>query len=214
MLVNTAAADIGGTPLPGITKTNARWGSSLRSNTGQVSAVSVRRGQMFARQSQITDAWINQLTTAQRVDWTTYATNNPSFKDSGRQVTLNGFQMFTRLNQTRLHIGLPIAKSSPINIPSMNFTQPEITLTQSNTIILLWLSGKPWMNSTKYYLMVYVAGPRSITRFTRPPRMRLGGIVQGGSLPIPARIALIANPWPGTIGSVPYLRFRLTYDWT
>ncbi len=163
-------------------------GFFLRGKTQHVGMMDPRSRRVGNDASRITNAWKLDLTNAQRSGWDSYATTHPARKHSGRVVTLNGFQMFSRCNHTRITLGLPL-RLAPLP-GGLTFEAPLTTflLAVPGVAVYQFDNSATWTNDTRCTCIVGDTGPASAAVRVAKRTLRIlathAGQVGGYPLPL------------------------------
>ena len=181
-IVTQASGSIGGT-----TYSHNRGGLYRRAraiptnpNTTQQQAV---RG-FFA---QVSAAWRDTLTAAQREAWNTYALNTPISNALGDPINIGGLGMYQRGNIARLQAGLARVDAGPSTFGLPEFTAPGITsLTASTKVaIMTFADADAWLDEDGSAMLIYSSRPVSgAVSFFKGPYQYAGSILGNGTTPL------------------------------
>lgn len=80
-------------------------GAYIRQKVSPTQSLTVRRGLVRARITNLSKFWSNSLTATQIAAWNAFAKNNPVTDVFGRTQTLSGIQTYCRLNANILNVG-------------------------------------------------------------------------------------------------------------
>lgn len=126
---------------------------------------------------QLTTGWAD-LTAAQRLAWSTYATNVPILNKLGAARPIPALAMYLRCNSPRLANDGPTAvvPDGPTIYSLATFTIPTISVT-ANHIVLAYTNTDDWAIADGGFMYLYVSKPQNQTiNFFKGPYNFLGEI--------------------------------------
>lgn len=160
---------------------------------------------------ELTDAWTNILTDADRDAWNLYAFNTPMLNKLGDLTKRSGQNMYIRGNTPRLQATLPRVDSGPIVFDLGSFT--PITMTAVATgdhISLTFDNTDEWANEDDSSLLIYQSRPQNGTkRFFAGPYQLMTRINGDGTTP-PTSPVLATSLFPLAVGQRVFLRITAT----
>lgn len=169
--------------LGGVTFSHNRGGAYARLRTIPTNPASAFQTAVRNYFAQLTSAWLNELTPAQRAAWETYAINVPVLNKLGDPVTLTGLNQYVRSNVPRLQAGLARVDNGPTTYTLASFTTPSITLPSGTEADVAFTNTDDWAGAVGGALMVFASRPQSpsINFFNGPYRFM--DVVLGAGTP-------------------------------
>lgn len=141
----------------GTTFARNRFGSYARQRTNPVNPNTTRQSEVRALMANISQAWNQILTAAQRSAWDTYAAAVPWLNRIGETAYLTGFNMFVRTNMAAMSSGVAMITNSPTvlsqaEVPTVNLgTLSSLSQTISATLD----PDQPYAEEDGAYLLAY-----------------------------------------------------------
>ncbi len=132
--------------------------------------------------AQLTSAWLNILTLAQRDAWDVYALNVPLLDRLGEPRNVGGIAMYVRSNVPRIQAARPRIDDAPTTFNLGDYSAlivaPPSEATQQVVIDIVTEPPAPdeWLSENGAFLFVYTARPQnqSINFFKGPYRFQTG----------------------------------------
>jgi len=157
-IVTQASGSIGG-----LTAAHNKGGMYLRSRATPVNPQTAAQVAIRNAMSQLTTAWQETLTAAQRDAWRTYAENVLLPDKLGEPRNIGGIGMYIRSNVPRLQAGLARVDDGPVVFDQRTFTAPTVVLSEGGTNDLQVTSnaGDDWVAETGAIAPRPSAGRRS-----------------------------------------------------
>jgi len=152
--------------------------------------------------SQVTAAWQQILTAAQRAAWETYAANVPLIDSLGESRNVSGIAMYVRSNVIRLQAGLARIDAGPTTFSLPTFTAPTVAVdATADEMDVAYTSTDAWAGEVGGAMIAFASRPQaaSINYFRGP--YRLAGIVAGAATP-PTSPETLTLPFPVVVGHV------------
>ena len=143
-----------GFEIPGWIKSQDKSGFYVRAATSHTTRRYQFNRQVKSRRALCTRLWRQVLTSPQRIGWDSHAASNPVQKDSGRIVTLTGFQMFVRHNMTRFMVGLPQRLTQPGGAEVANATLTQSVALPLGLALYQFDNSESWTTSPVYMTIV------------------------------------------------------------
>lgn len=144
--------------------------------------------------TQLSAAWIDQLTPTQRDGWETYAENVPIIDRLGDPITVSGLNMYVRGNVARLQTLLPRVDTAPTIFNLGSFTDPAFVIdTANDEVDVTFTDSDDWANEDDSAMLIFGSQPQNPTiNFFKGPYRFLARIDGDGTTPptSPAAIAL------------------------
>jgi hypothetical protein len=180
----------------GLTFSRGKGGPYIRTRANPIHPGSVYQEAIKAAFSQLSVAWQDQLTPAQRAGWDAYADQVSLVNRMGDPIFVTGANMFIRSNTGRLQAGGPRVDNAPVIYTLGEFTAPSYAVTAaSNDVMVTHESLDAWANEDDGLLLIFASVPKSPTINYHNGPYRLIGTILGNSVtppPNPANFALTA----------------------
>jgi len=188
MLARGLVETFQGFPVQGVIKQDGPGGFALRSRPCHTGAHATNIQNVRVRRQLLVHRWREVLTIANQNAWTTYATNNPITKESGRVITLTGFNMYIHIQMTRLLAALAI-----VNVPPTQNLQPRATFISFAPLPLglctyQFVNSTAWTRSASALTVVFDRGVVSPTVHVRKQFGRVLAVHNG--------IPVVGHPLP------------------
>jgi hypothetical protein len=202
-LITAASGSTGG-----LTASHNRGGMYFRGRAIPTNPNTERQQAVREDVGQLSNAWNNQLTQAQRNSWNLYANNVPVINALGATVHISGFNHYVRSNQPRLQAGLARVDAAPTTF-TLGATPllDNYTVANDNTFTLLGTIPAPTVITDR--LLAWIGRPVSPGRsFFRGPYRFAGS--EAFDLVGAAEFASITTPFAMTLGQRIFVRARVT----
>lgn len=207
-LVTAISGSIGG-----MTGARNRGGMYLRARSQPVNPSTEAQQVVRNALNELTTAWNNVLTFAQRLDWRIYADNSPLTDSLGQPREVTALNMYVRGNVARLQAGLSRIDNSPIVFgiaeaatllaASVDVGDQEINVTPSYG---------PWANKTGAAMLVYASTPQNPgVEFFKGPYRYVGAIL-GNDTTAPSGAKTFAAPFTYSAGQKVFVRTVITRE--
>lgn len=150
----------------GCTYSRNRYGQYARSRAIPVNPASAFQNATRATFAALAQAWVTELTDAQRAAWDTYAANVPKIDSLGRSIFVLGLNWYIGINTLRA-VGLQTRlDTAPILFTGTSLTLPTLTLTNPATdeIEIGYTNTDEWAGAVGGRLHVFTGGPTNETR--------------------------------------------------
>lgn len=161
--------------------------------------------------SQISTAWVETLTPAQRAAWRTYAQNVPLIDSLGDPINVGPIAMYNRSNISRLQASLARVDDAPTIFDLGEFTGPTVTASAATgDLTVTFTEADDWVIEDGASLLVYSSRQQNAAvSFFKGP-YRFAGQVAGDSGTPPTSPATIASPFAIAEGNRIWVKFRVT----
>jgi len=161
--------------------------------------------------SQISDAWANTLTSAQRTAWNTYAANVSMLDRLGQSMKLSGLNHYIRSNVPRVQAGLARIDAGPSTFNLGDYTPCTFTslVAATGVVSIGFTTSDDWVSETAAALLLYVSKPQqdTIAYFKGP--YRLAGMLQGNAGSPPVSPGTWNSPYTYVAGQVAHIRLQV-----
>ena len=150
--------------------------------------------------SRLANHWRNILNGTERTAWDTYATAHPAKKHSGRSVTLNGWQWFSRINHSRLTLNIPILTPPPPTAIDYEAPITDFDTTIPGVLLLTFNNSAAWTTDPEAVAIVADTGPAGTGVQVSKTYGRIAGTFPGlptTGYPLPL---VIPRPFPLATG--------------
>lgn len=157
----------------------------------------------------ISQAWTNVLTAAQRSGWNVYGINTPTTDSQGQQIHLSGINWYIACNVPRIQVGLTRVDAPPSVFNLANLTLPGITsLTASTRVaIITFTNSDVWATLVGGSLLVYSSRPQDVgISFFKGP-YQFAGRINGAGTP-PTSPQNVTTPFTLAVGQQVFFQFR------
>lgn len=175
-LISSAAGSVGGS-----TYARNRFGMYIRQKSMPVNPMTSRQVAVRSIMSQLTVAWSQTLTAAQRTAWNSYGSNVQMTDKLGDPIYLTGFNHYLRSNIPILQAGGTRVDDGPsiFELPEADPTL-EITASESTQVISVTFDNTlAWANETGGYMVMYQGQPQNPQRNFFGGPWRYGGKADG-----------------------------------
>jgi len=191
----------------GITYAHNQGGMYARGRAIPTNPNTVQQQALRNAVGQLTTAWSQTLTQANRDAWATFAANVPILDVLGVPRTIPALSWYVKANSLRLQSGLSRIDAGPVVFELATLSLPVITLTPAaGTASMAFTNTDAWANEVGGALLVYAsrAQQNTINFFNGP--YQYAGRVNGAGTP-PTSPATITLPFvTGPAGSKQFFR--------
>jgi len=202
----SASGSIGGT-----TYSRNRYGAYARNRAIPVNPASGRQNVVRNAMSDLTSAWQNVLSSAQRTAWDLYAAETPVTDVFGSPITMTGLYQYVRSNVAILQAGLSRVDDGPttFGLPTTDPVFAVAASEASNEVTVTFDDALDWCDEDGAALLLSVGRPQkpTINYFGGP--WRFAGSIDGDSGTPPTSSAAVAAPWVMTEDQLIYCRARI-----
>jgi hypothetical protein len=191
----------------GITAAHNRGGMYFRARSSPTNPASSFQQDIRNFVSQLTAAWSNTLTQAQRDAWGVYSANQPLINRIGESRNPPGMAHFVRNNVPRLQGGLALADDAPTVFTLPAFTVTGVTASAATQLLsIAYTAGDAWEDDDGG-LLVLVSRPQSVgINFWKGP-YRFADTIEGDATP-PVSPQTVAAPFVFTAGQKLFTQIR------
>lgn len=156
----------------------------------------------------LSQAWSNTLTAAQRAAWSTYAANVPKTDSLGNTINLSGIGWYVACNNARISAGKAIVAAAPTTFTLADLTPPTVTGVASTGVASVAFTNTDlWASSVGGFLVMQFSRPQSAgINFFKGP-FRVGFSIAGASTP-PTSPATGTMPFLGAAGNQVFWQAR------
>jgi hypothetical protein len=195
----------------GTTWSRNRHGAYIRNRSVPVNPNTDR--QVAARNAvrQLTIAWQNTLTQAQRDAWKVYADNIPWQNKLGQVTTLTGLNHYVRCNQLLVLTGATRVDDAPaiFNLGQAEQALSAVASEATQNLLVAFDDAAPWCSEDNAHQFLEVGLPQNggVQFFNGP--WRYADKVDGDSTTPPTSPATVAAPFPFAEGQRMWLRSRI-----
>lgn len=158
----------------------------------------------------LSQAWVQQLTDAQRTAWAAYAQNTPVVNSLGDTVVISGISMYVRCNAPRLQAGLSRIDPGPTTPGQPTVTSVDVTMVQvsgDTTVTFAAVTGS-W-RGVGGGLMIYLSPGLSVGKNFYKGPFRFAGVIPGAATP-PTSPQEVTSPFTYAVGQRVFWRARAT----
>lgn len=184
--------------LAGSTFSRNRGGAYIRTRSVPTNPGSAFQSAVRAFMADLTSAWGDTLTPAQRAAWDLYATNVPMTDTLGEPRNVGGIGMYCRSNIARLQAALDRVDDAPSTFDLGEFTAPAFgTISEAGgTAGVTFVNTDAWANEDGGAMLVLLSRPQNpgVNYFKGP--YRFAGLVEGDSVTPPTSPASLTLPFP------------------
>lgn len=176
----------------GLTASHNRSGQYFRAKVVPVNPSTINQQVIRNAFSELSIAWLNDLSQAQRDGWDLYADNVPVTDKLGQSINLTGQNMYIRSNVPRLQFDQIGTITAPrVDEPPTIFTLAEVdpsallVMTAPNSGAITFNNGLAWANENDAFMFPYSGRPvnASINFFGGPYRLMLPNVGDGTTPP-------------------------------
>lgn len=197
--------------LGGITASHNRGGYYLRQRVIPVNPGSPQQVEMRSFMSDLTSAWLDTLTQAQRDGWDNYALQVPISDALGEPRNIGGIAQYIRSNSPRLQAGLTTVDDAPSIFNLGTYTAPTIdSITAPAGADIAFTAGDAWVDEDGAAMTILASrGVNPTVNYFKGP-YRFAGIIAGDATTPPTSPATIVLPFPVVAGQKVFFQFRVT----
>lgn len=195
----------------GLTFSHNRGGMYTRARSIPTNPGTTFQEAVRAIVSQLSVAWFQALTEAQREAWENYATVTPIVSKVGDPLTLSGHQMYIRSNTPRVQAGFTRLDAGPAVQGIPDFTAPSFAGdATADEIDVTFTDTDAWANEDAAAMVVYASRPQKATiNYFKGP-YRLAGTIDGNATTAPTSPAAISLPFAVNAGDRLFALVRIT----
>jgi hypothetical protein len=167
----------------GLTYSHNSGGMYTRARRTPVNPATAEQQAVRNYLSQLSAAWSQTLTDAQRLAWDAYALAVPMMGKLGQPINIGGLGHYIRSNVPRLQAGLTRVDAGPTVLVLPDFTAPVITVTAETTASVAYTNSDDWAGEAGGAMLIYASRETnpSINFFKGP--FRYAGKVAGAGTP-------------------------------
>ena len=206
VIIAQASGSIGGT-----TFSRNRGGAYVRNRSVPTNPASPQQVAVRATVADLTSAWLDTLTDAQRRAWETYAANVPLVDPLGEPRNVGGIAMYVRSNVPREQAGLARVDDAPTVFNLGEFTAPSFGTISAGagTAEVNFEVTDAWVNEDDAVMGVLLSrGQNASINFFKGPYRFAGGILGDAATP-PTSPATITLPFPVAEAQKVFGQFRV-----
>lgn len=174
-----------------------RYGAYARARTTPVNPASQRQSAIRALISDISQAWFNTLTQAQRDAWNVFAAAVPEKNKLGEVIYLSGFNQYCKSNLAAQNAGLPaIAEAPTIFTKPGEDTSFAVSASAATQLVSVTFDDTlDWVDEDDAGMIIRVGSPQngSINYFDGP--WRFADSIDGDGTTAPTTPADVASPF-------------------
>jgi hypothetical protein len=196
--------------IAGNTFARNRFGNYSRSRTTPVNPKSTDQNKVRLILAYLVEYWNEELSTAQRAAWATYAAAVSMTNRLGESIKCTGFNHFIRGNSLRLRFGGAAIKPGPA-VLTLPPTDPTFNISASVATQLFSVTfdnTADWASEVGAYMMFFQGRPQVATRNFFAGPWRYAGQIDGAAMP-PASPAAVACVFPLILGQRIWLAARI-----
>lgn len=195
----------------GMTFSHNAGGLYVRARSIPTDPASVRQVAVRNAMTQVSAAWIDTLTQAQRDAWETYAANVPLVDRLGDPINVSGLNMYQRTNVIRLQSSLGRLDAAPIIFNLGSFSDPSFAIdTAADEVDVTFVDTDTWANEDDSSMIVFGSLPQNQTiNFFKGP-YRVLGTIDGDSITPPTSPAALSLSVPVSAGQRDFFRVRVS----
>lgn len=169
-------------------------------------------GQVAVRNAvgNLTSAWSNVLSAANRTAWNAYAFAVPLTDKLGDSRAVSGINMYVRSNTVRMQAGLASVAAGPVINTLAELTAPTVSGVASTGVIsVAYTNTDAWAIAAGGALLIYTSRPQSVgvTFFDGP--YQYTGRINGAGTP-PTSPGTVTSPFVLTAGQRVFVRIVAT----
>jgi len=204
--VAAASGSMGGTVF-----SRNRSGAYIRNRSIPLNPNSSQQQTIRNALTSLVTAWIESLTTPQRMAWDTYAANVPVTNRLGQQAFLTGQNWYIAANTPRIQAGLARVDAAPTVFNRGTFTPISATGDGSSQLITVTFTNTDaWASEGGSSLLVYGARSQNFSAEFRKSSFRFAGKVDGNATTPPTSPVTIASPFTFVSGTRSFVRVSVT----
>ncbi len=195
----------------GITASHNRGGAYFRNRSIPTNPDTTAQQAVRDAVSQLSSAWGDDLTQAQRDAWTTYGDNVGVQNRIGETIFLTGQQQYIRSNVPALQIGLARQDVAPTIFDLGSFTAPtlaDITASPA-TASIVFTNTDDWANEDDSAMLVYGSRGVNVTITYPNISMQFAGQIDGDAITPPTSPAAIVLAFDAALGTRVFLQGRV-----
>lgn len=207
----TIAAAMSG-KLGGIVASHNAGGTYFRALAIPTDPGSLQQEVIRAATSELANRWVNDLTAAQRDEWTAYAAAVPITDALGDPINIPPLAMYSRCNVPRIQTGLPRVDDAPAILDLGTFTPPTIDSIDATaeTTDVGFEATDDWVGEDDSAMLIYTSrGLNPTINFFKGPYRYAASILGDGTTP-PTSPATIANAFAVVAGQQVRYQIRVS----
>lgn len=192
----------------GIVASHNRGGAYFRNRATPTNPNTPEQAAIRAIFKQLSAAWRDTLTAAQRAAWDTYALNTPISNSLGDPVNVGGLGMYQRGNVARLQAGLSRVDDGPTTFGLPSFTEPTVdSITAATGVLsLAFTASDSWVGEDGSAMIVYGSrGQNPSINFFKGP-YRLSDSIDGNATTPPTSPAALTLPFAVAAGQRVFIK--------
>lgn len=144
----------------------------------------------------LSNAWIDILTAAQRDGWDTYANSVPIVNALGDPINVTGLNQYTRSNIARVQAALGRVDDAPTVEDTGGFTAPTVAVASGTQLISVTFDNVDlWANEDDSSMIVQASRGKNPTIVYFKGPYRLAGTIDGDATTPPTSPTTIAMPF-------------------
>jgi len=199
LMKSQVATQISGS-VGGVTYAHNKSGMYMRARSIPVQPDSAAQLQVRSALTALVNAWINDLTAANRAAWNLYAQNVSVTNPLGDQINNSGQNWYIGCNSVRLQgvaklsTGLTRIDAGPTTYNRGDFTTPVVVLSVASGVVLSGFSGDDWAAEDDAGMNVFLGAPQDATRnFYKGPFRMIDVALGDSGTPITSNTTTTAN---------------------
>lgn len=195
----------------GLTFSRGKGGPYIRIRANPIHPGSVFQETVKAAFSQLSIAWQDELTPAERAAWDAYAAQVSLVNRVGDPIYVTGANHFIRSNVPRIQIGATRIDAAPIVYTLGNFTEPGFLVDSATAKIACgFINTDDWAGEENSWLSVYASVPKSPTINYHKGPYRYVGSIEGDSVTPPTSPLELDCLAPTAVGQRTFVRCFVT----
>lgn len=202
----------------GLTYSHNRAGMYTRARATPVNPATTRQSAVRNALAAMVVYWHNDLTSAERAAWDTYAENTPLTDPLGQQQNVTGQNMFLRTNILRSRLALSIIDAAPTDF---DLGQPVVSIEDisvaAGDITFEWTVGGSGTSDTGHKIVqIGVAQNAGRSFFRGPYQLAAYAATAAAATDIEMTVTLAGADWLAEyepdVGDLLPVRIRYLYD--
>lgn len=195
----------------GITASHNRGGTYFRNRAIPTNPNTVFQTAVRGAVSQLSTAWGDDLSQAQRDGWEAYGAAVGVQNRIGETIFLTGQQMYIRSNVPAIQAEEARQDTAPTTLNLGSFSDPSITsiTASSSTLLLAFTPGDDWVNEDNSNLHLFVSRGHSATRLYPNVSMRFAGLINGNLSTPPTSPGSFTIPFVVAAGQRVFVQGRI-----
>lgn len=196
--------------IAGNTFARNRFGNYSRARTKPVNPKSEMQSKVRLIMAYLVEYWNEQLSSAERAQWATYAAAISMKNRLGESIKCTGFNHFIRGNSLRLRFAGSVIEAGPA-VLTLPPTDPTFLITASVATQLFSVTfdnTQDWAGEVGGYMMFFQGRPQVVTRNFFAGPWKYAGQIDGAVVP-PVSPAPVACVMPLVLGQHVWLAARI-----